>query len=242
MTKNRKQLIKYIIFFLIAAVLIYVVTYCCFLGDGFLSAGKDMEKKDWLGFFGAYLSFIGTVAVSIAAALQSSYYNKRENQRRAYERFELIQPIFSIDISERNSHVGNYALAINPSDSSTFPRFDNFTLKIKNLGEYPALHICIFEKYMFPVIDSKEEKKILVAFEDSEDVKKYPKGIPAILPLEDMDRGGERLPYEFNIAYDDIDGNSVFQTFKLMDFEEKKYYSLKKREVTVESEKRNFAD
>lgn len=242
MMKKKKPYIKYIIVFLIVAILIYVLIYVCFKGDGFLSAGKDLEKKDWLVFLGAYLSFIGTVAVSMVAILQSSYFNKMENKRRAFERFESIQPIFSIDIVDRNSHVGNYAISLNLNDSSTYPKYDNFTLKIKNIGRYPALHIYIFETYMFPVIDSKDEQKIMAAFEDSEDVKKYPKGIAAVLPVEDMEKGGERLPHEFNIAYDDIDGNSVFQTFRLMGSEGKKYYSLKRREVTVQSEKNNFMD
>ncbi len=238
--KNKKEIIKYAIIFLIMAVGIYVIVYLCFLGDGFLSAGKDMEKSDWLGFLGAYLTFIGTVTVSTIAILQSSFYNKMENKRRENERFELIQPIFSIDIAERNSHVGNYAVSFNPSDPSIFPKYDNFTLQIKNLGAYPALHICIFEKYMFPVMESNGSKRIQAAFSDSNDIKRYPKGIDAIIPLDDLDKSGERLPAEFNIAYDDVDGNSVFQTFKLMDFEGKKYYSLKRREVTFISEKRNL--
>ena len=140
------------VLFAVMAVLFYIMVYSCFCGDGFLSPGRELEKRDWLGFFGAYLSFIGTVAVSLIAILQSSYFNKRENERRYGERLEEIQPIFSVSISEQNSHVENYAVSFNLSDPSSYPKYDNFTIKIENIGEYPAMHICIFEKYMFPVI------------------------------------------------------------------------------------------
>ena len=92
--------------------------------------------------------------------------------RRYNERLEEIQPIFSVSISEQNSHVGNYAVPFNPSDPSTYPKYDNFTIKIENIGEYPAMHICVFEKYVFPAIKTGESKTIQAAFSDSEDVWK----------------------------------------------------------------------
>ncbi len=214
------------------AVLFYVMVYSCFWGDGFLSPGKELEKRDWLGFLGAYLSFIGTVAVSLIAILQSSYFNKRENERRYNERLEMIQSVFSVSISEQNSHVGNYAVSFNLNDASTYPKYDNFTIKIENIGEYPAMHICVFEKYMFPVIKPGELKSIQAAFSDSEDVRKYPNGLKAVLDSSEPKDEEQRLPLEFNICYDDIDGNSLYQAFKLMDFDNVKYYALKHKEIT----------
>ncbi len=218
--------------FVLMAVLLYIVVYGCFWGDGFLSPGRELEKRDWLSFLGAYLSFIGTVAVSLIAILQSSYFNKRENERRYNERLEEIQPIFSVSISEQNSHVGNYAVPFNPSDPSTYPKYDNFTIKIENIGEYPAMHICVFEKYVFPAIKTGESKTIQAAFSDSEDVWKYPKGLKVVLDSSEPKDEKQRLPLEFNICYDDIDGNSLFQTFRLMDFDGVKYYALKYKEIT----------
>lgn len=80
--QNAKKIALLSVFFAVMAVLLYITVYSCFWGDGFLSPGKELEKRDWIGFFGAYLSFIGTVAVSLIAILQSSYFNKRENERR----------------------------------------------------------------------------------------------------------------------------------------------------------------
>lgn len=229
--QNGKKIAWLSIFFVVIAVLLYVIVYSCFWGDGVLSPGRELEKRDWLGFLGAYLSFVGTVAVSLIAILQSSYFNKRENERRYNERLEMIQPIFSVSISERNSHVGNYAVSFNLSDASTYPKYDNFTIKIENISEYPAMHICVFEKYMFPVIKSGESKLIQAAFSDSEDVRKYPKGLKVVLESSEPKDEEQRLPLEFNICYDDIDGNSLYQTFKLMDFDDVKYYALKCKEV-----------
>lgn len=229
--QNGKKIAWLSVLFAVMAVLFYIIVYSCFLGDGFLSPGKELEKRDWLGFFGAYLSFIGTVAVSLIAILQSSYFNKRENERRYNERLEMIQPIFSVSISEQNSHVGNYAVSFNLNDASTYPKYDNFTIKIENIGEYPAMHICIFEKYMFPAIKPEESKSIQAAFSDSEDVRKYPKGLRAVLDSSEPKDEKQRLPLEFNICYDDIDGNSLYQTFRLMDYEGVKHYALKYKEV-----------
>lgn len=106
---------KYFIAFLIASILIYSIIYLCFIGDGFLSAGKDLAKEDWLSFLGAYLSFIGTVAVSLIALFQSSYYTKTENERRLYEHRKKIQPIFSVDIVEMNKQIDGTSEAFNLS-------------------------------------------------------------------------------------------------------------------------------
>ena len=229
--QNGKKAARLSVFFVVLAVLFYIIVYGCFWGDGFLMPGRELEKRDWLGFFGAYLSFIGTIAVSLIALFQSSYFSKREDERRYKERLEMIQPIFSIDISAQNSHVGNYAVSFNPSDASTYPRYDNFTIKIENIGEYPVMHICVFEKYMFPAIKLGESKSIQAAFSDSEDVRKYLKGLKAVLDSNEARDEKQRLPLEFNICYDDIDGNSLYQTFRLVDYDGVKYYELKCKEV-----------
>ena len=52
----------------------YVCVYLSFKGNGFIPAGIDLEKKDWLAFLGAYLAFAGTVVVSIVATLQTKHF------------------------------------------------------------------------------------------------------------------------------------------------------------------------
>ena len=94
------------------------------------------------------------------------------------------------------------------------------------------MHICVFEKYMFPAIKLGESKSIQAAFSDSEDVRKYLKrALKAVLDSNEARDEKQRLPLEFNICYDDIDGNSLYQTFRLVDYDGVKYYALKCKEV-----------
>lgn len=72
------------------------------------------------------------------------------------------------------------------------------------------MHICIFEKHMSPAIKPGESKSIQAAFSDSEDVRKYPKGLEVVLDSRESKNEKQRLPLELNICYDDIDGNSMY--------------------------------
>lgn len=42
----------------------------------------------------------------------------------------------------------------------------------------------------------------------------------------DYQKSVEGIPVEFNINYEDVDGNQVFQTFQLKEFDNVRYYSL----------------
>lgn len=55
--------------------IVYVIIYLVFKENGIFPVGTGLEKSDWLSFLGAYLSFIGTVIVSLIAIFQSIYYN-----------------------------------------------------------------------------------------------------------------------------------------------------------------------
>jgi len=39
----------------------YICIYLSFKGNGFITSGVNLEKKDWLSFLGAYLAFAGTI-------------------------------------------------------------------------------------------------------------------------------------------------------------------------------------
>lgn len=68
----------------------YVLIYVCFLGNGFLPTGSELEKKDWLAFLGGYLSFAGTLIISLIAILQSKFFSDREKKRIADERKKTV--------------------------------------------------------------------------------------------------------------------------------------------------------
>ena len=42
----------------------------------------------------------------------------------------------------------------------------------------------------------------------------------------EFEPNGNRIPTWFNINYEDIDGNDLYQTFELKSFEDTVYYSL----------------
>ena len=61
---------KPIIITVAASAVIYIIVYLAFRWNGILPTGIDLEKSDWLSFLGAYLSFVGTVIVSMIAIFQ----------------------------------------------------------------------------------------------------------------------------------------------------------------------------
>ena len=216
---------KYIITFLVLAVLIYVIIYCCFFTDGFLSAGKDLEKKDWLSFLGSYLSFIGTLAVSMVALLQGIEYDKRDKNRRRADRINQIQPIFSVEYVQ-NAQIDNTVEPINLKTGSS-AKHDNMAFTIENVGAYPISHVIIFDKYLLPMMKPGDKKRIYVAYEDSIEVHKTK--VIKILESE-YERKNGNMPTWFNICYEDVDGNEMFQTFELNSFDKDYYYSLTNKE------------
>ena len=77
---------KPIIITVAASVVIYIIVYLAFRWNGILPAGTDLEKSDWLSFLGAYLSFVGTVIVSMIAIFQSRYYSELAEKKDAASR------------------------------------------------------------------------------------------------------------------------------------------------------------
>ena len=63
------------------------------------------------------------------------------------------------------------------------------------------------------------------AYEDSPDYTHKSKRLIRILQSE-YERTDDGLPKWFNINYEDIDGNEMYQTFELHEFDGEQYYSL----------------
>ena len=123
----------------------YVLIYLCFLGNGFLPAGRELEKKDWLAFLGAYLSFAGTLIISLIAILQSRFYTERDNKRIKAERKKTVQPFLSVSIASVDSQIAGTAEAFNPSKPESIPRHKNVTIEIENAGQFPICNVIIFD-------------------------------------------------------------------------------------------------
>ena len=70
-----------------------------------------------------------------------------------------------------------------------------------------------------------ERKTIQVAYSNSPDVQKWKEHIIEIQE-SDYESTEDGIPKWFNINYDDIDGNEMFQTFALKTFDDTNYYSL----------------
>ena len=229
MKKNKKTKVsKYItvVLCLIAALIIaYVIIYLCFKGNGILTAGINLEKHDWLSFLGTYLSFAGSLIVSIIAIFQSSHYTQANKEENNTKRTKDIQPIFSIEIVEMDSMLAGYAETISLYHHSSLPRHKNFTLKIENDGAYPVKNVIIFNKYLFQLMKCNDSHRLQVAYDDSPDYSHESKSLIRILQSE-YERAENGLPKWFNINYEDVDGNVMFQSFELKEFDGIFYYSL----------------
>lgn len=90
---------------------------------------------------------------------------------------------------------------------------------------YPIKHLIVFDKYIIQLLKSNEPKELQCTYEDSPDYKHKSKELIRILQ-SDYERTDNGLPKWFNINYEDIDGNEMYQTFKLQTFDDEQYYSL----------------
>lgn len=193
--------------------------------NGFITAGVNLEKKDWLSFLGAYLAFAGTIIVSIVATLQTKHFAEIEKDKAIESRKKELQPIFSINIDGLNQQISGTAEVFNLYDTSTYPKHKNVTISLENVSIYPILNVIIFDKYLFQLLKPNERKTIQVAYSNSPDVQKWKEHIIEIQE-SDYESTEDGIPKWFNINYDDIDGNEMFQTFALKTFDDTNYYSL----------------
>ena len=77
---------------------------------------------------------------------------------------------------------------------------------------------------MTTALKSGEKCSMAVAYEDSEDVKKWPSRVKKILHSEYEDKNG--LPSWFNICYQDEEGHNMVQSVKLQSYEGDDFYDL----------------
>lgn len=204
---------------------IYICIYLFFIGNEIIPTGVGLEKKDWLAFSGAYLAFAGTIIVSIVATLQTKHFAEIEKDKAIESRKKEVQPLFSISIDGLNKQVFGTVEVLNMYDTSTNPKHKNVTISLENVGSYPILNVIIFDKYLFQLLKPNERKKVQVAYADSPDAQKWKN---RIIEIHESDYEGTEngIPKRFNINYDDIDGNEMFQTFVLKTFDGTDYYSL----------------
>lgn len=200
----------------------YLIIYACFVGDGFIPTGLNLEKRDWLSFLGTYLTFAGASLISIVAILQSVFYAKQEKNRQRTERKKRLQPIFSIDISAIDSQILGTAEAV----GWDIPKHKNVTLDIENVSDYAIRNVIVFDKFVKQLLKPNEKLQIQVAYSDSPDIKQWKKHLIELCE-NDYNRTEEGIPTWFNINYEDIDGNDMFQTFELKEFDCTPYFSLK---------------
>lgn len=101
----------------------------------------------------------------------------------------------------------------------------NVTIEIENVGEFPVCNVIVFDKYLWQMLKPNEKKKIQVAYSDSPDAQRWKKHILELLKSE-FERNDSWIPMWFNVNYDDVDGNTMYQSFKLKEFDGTTYYSL----------------
>ena len=207
-----------------ASIIIYFLIYLVFRGNGFFSVGADLEKSDWLSFLGAYLSFIGTVIVSLIAIFQSRYYSELNEKKDASSRKKEIQPIFSVKIFAIDIQLDGTAGAFSLSDNSKNSVHKNVKISVENVNRFPIKHVIIFDKYITPLLKCNEVQFVHCAYYDSDDAKKWPSKVAVL--TDEYERNDRGVPKWFNINYEDVDGNEMYQSYELKDFEGTLYYAL----------------
>lgn len=227
--KNKKQRTKksflneykwIFIFSIIVFTVIYYLIYQYFSGNYFNSFGQGLDKKDWISFFGSYISFSGTLFISLIAILQSDFFTKQQIIREDKFRKRNIQPIFSIDLLIKNQQHVYY------DDSSFPPNPHKYKyIKIKNVNDYPIRNLIIFDKYFCQLQEPNQSLSINIIKGNSHN--KSNKNNVAYLSESKYEFSSSGFPKYFNIYYDDVDGNKMMQTFELKKLEKKEYYSLK---------------
>lgn len=167
--------------------------------------GSNLGKSDWLAFLSGYLSFVGTIIVSIISLAQTAYYERKRKQKEKCDRTRNIRPIFSIEYSD-------------------FQEFtEDFILKIKNVGEYPVSNVIINYCYISQMLLPNEELILKCSYSDN---SKY------LMPESDFEKSEIGYPKKIVINYENIDGDDWYQGFEMKSFEGSYYYSLCKIERT----------
>lgn len=225
--KNDTSIGKYLLFRIaiitIVCIIFFVGIYFVFSTKGIIPSGIGLVKTDWLSFLGAYLSFYGTVVVSLTIFWHTNYVTKQSEEKAALERKKRIQPVFSIEIGSQNTTMEKHSSFVNIGNKPERP--SNVIIKVKNANEYPITNVIIFDKYIIPLLEPGEEKSVYCTYSDPTNTYIFYSSVAVINEI-DYEKDISGLPKWFNINYDDIDGNAMYQTFELKHFDETEYYSL----------------
>lgn len=224
---NKHSLKKYlsirILITIVVSIAIYVCIYFSFVTKGFIPSGVGLDKSDWLSFLGAYLSFFGTVLVSLTVFWHTNYVSTQSEKRILLERKKRIQPVFSIKISSQNTVMEQQSSFVNIGNKPERP--SNVIIKIENANEFPITNLIVFDKYVLPLLKPCQEISVYCTYSDPTNTYKFYDSI-AVINESDYEKDSSGLPMWFNINYDDVDGNSMYQTFELKRFDNTQYYSL----------------
>ena len=127
-------------------------------------------------------------------------------------------------MTERDTQPSGTAEGFSLSDKGKGPVHKNVKISIENVNRFPIKHVIIFDKYITPLLKCNEIKYVHCAYYDSDDAKKWP-DIMVVL-TDDYERNDQGVPEWFNINYEDVDVNDMYQSFELKDYDGELYYSL----------------
>lgn len=148
---------------------------------------------------------------------------KSIQRKKEIEMANKNQPLFSVEVDAVNGLLPG----IVDEESDTFNNscHKNIQLSIEVLNDRIAKNVIIFDKLIRATLKKGDKYKVIVAYEDSEDAKKYPSRITKILlHSEYEDTNG--LPNWFNICYQDEEGHNMVQSMKLNFFDIDPYYDF----------------
>ncbi len=160
----------------------------------------------WERFRGAFIDAIN--------AIQKEKEDKRIRQN---------QPSFAVKIDGINTQLPGTAEILS-ADFSGRTHHKNLQFSIEIINDKVARNLIIFDKLLTTALKAGEKCRMIVAYEDSEDVKKWPSKVTKILHSEYEDTEG--IPNWFNICYQDIEGCNMVQSLKLQSFDGEMYYDL----------------
>ncbi len=138
-------------------------------------------------------------------------------------RIRTNQPSFAIKIEAINEQLPGTADILN-ADFTGGTKHNNLQFSIEIINERPARNLIVFNKLLTSVLKPGEKCGMSVAYEDSEDIRKWPSKAVKILHSEYEEENG--LPSWFNICYQDEEGHNMVQSTKLQSYEGDYYYDL----------------
>lgn len=142
--------------------------------------------------------------------------------------YKLIRIQREKNIFRKLNIKGNEIEIFEKSDDSYFDKYLN---EVLYLFENSDADVIVFEDMdrfntnITPLLKYNEVQFVHCAYYGSDDAKKWPNKL-AVLTDDEFEHNEQGIPKWFNINYEDVDGNEMYQTFELKDFDGTPYYSL----------------